>query len=222
MIVGERKPFEEIRSLLGESARILLVGCGTCVKVCFTGGDKEVAVLASQLRLAAAKARRKRSIDELTVERQCEIEFVDEVARKLPGHEVIMSMACGAGVQMLASRFPEVPVLPAVNTTFLGVLERQGLFLENCQGCGACVLGAFGGICPVSRCAKSLFNGPCGGSQGGLCEIGDDVPCAWHQIIERLKKLGRLENLKAPVAPKDWRSARHGGPRKLAREVNVL
>jgi len=222
MIVGERKPFEEIRSLLGESTRVLLVGCGTCVKVCFTGGDKEVAVLASQLRLAAAKTRHKRSIDEVTVERQCEIEFVDEVARKLPGHDVIMSMACGAGVQMLASRFPEVPVLPAVNTTFLGVLERQGLFLENCQGCGACVLGTFGGICPVSRCAKSLFNGPCGGSQGGRCEIGGDVPCAWHQIIERLKKLGRLENLKAPVAPKDWRSARHGGPRQLVREANVL
>ena len=222
MIVGERKPFEEVKGLLGESARVLLVGCGTCVKVCFTGGDKEVAVLASQLRLSAAKARKARTFDELTVERQCEIEFVDEVAKRLPGHDVIMSMACGAGVQMLASRFPEVPVLPAVNTTFLGVLERQGLFVESCQGCGACVLGTFGGICPVSRCAKSLFNGPCGGSQGGRCEIGGEVPCAWHQIIERLTRLGRLDNLKAPVAPKDWRSARHGGPRKLVREDNIL
>ena len=222
MIVGERKPYEEIQRLLGDSAKVLLVGCGTCVKVCFTGGDKEVAVLASQLRLSAKKSRKAKTFDEMTVERQCEIEFVDEVAKRLPGHDVIMSMACGAGVQMLASRFPEVPVLPAVNTTFLGVLERQGLFVENCQGCGACVLGTFGGICPVSRCAKSLFNGPCGGSQGGKCEIGGDVPCAWHQIIERLKKLGRLDNLKAPVAPKDWRSARHGGPRKLVREDNIL
>jgi ferredoxin len=222
MIVGERKPFEEITGLLGESARVLLVGCGTCVKVCFTGGDKEAAVLASQLRLSAAKARKTRTVEELTVERQCEPEFVDEVAKRFAGHDAIMSLACGAGVQLLAGRFPTVPVLPAVNTTFLGVLERQGLFLENCQGCGACVLGTFGGICPVSRCAKSLFNGPCGGSQGGTCEIGEEVPCAWHQIIERLKKLGRLDNLKAPVAPKDWRSARHGGPRKLVREDNIL
>src|SRR5512136_2910497 len=119
MIVGERKPFEEIRSLLGESARVLLVGCGTCVKVCFTGGDKEVAVLASQLRLAAGKARKKLLVDEMTVERQCEPEFVDEVAKRFSGHDVIMSMACGAGVQLLATRFPTVPVLPAVNTTFL-------------------------------------------------------------------------------------------------------
>jgi ferredoxin len=221
MIVAERKPFEEIKALLGDSARVLLAGCGTCVKVCFTGGDKEVAVLASQLRLAAGKARRKLHIDEMTVERQCEPEFVDEVAKRFAGHDVVMSLACGAGVQLLASRFPTVPVLPAVNTTFLGALERQGLFVENCQGCGACVLGTFGGICPVSRCAKSLFNGPCGGSQGGMCEVGGEVPCAWHQIIERLKKLGRLDNLKAPVAAKDWRSARHGGPRKLVREENM-
>ena len=154
MIVGERKPFQEIEGLLAGSGKVLLVGCGTCVKVCFTGGDKEVAVLASQLRLSAKKARKAKAFDEMTVERQCEIEFVDEVAKRLPGHDVIMSMACGAGVQMLASRFPAVPVLPAVNTTFLGVLERQGLFVENCQGCGACVLGTFGGICPVSRCAS--------------------------------------------------------------------
>jgi ferredoxin len=222
MIVGERKPFEEIRDLLGGYRNILLVGCGTCVKVCFAGGDKEVAVLASQLRLAAAKAKAKTKITELTVERQCEIEFIDEVAKNLAGHDVIMSMACGAGAQMLSSRFPAVPVLPAVNTTFLGVLETQGHFSESCQGCGTCVLGQFGGICPVTRCAKSLFNGPCGGSQGGKCEIGGETPCAWHQIIERLTKLGQLDNLKKPVKPKNWRTARHGGPRKLIREDNIL
>jgi ferredoxin len=222
MIVGERKPFGEITGLLEGSQKILLVGCGTCVKVCFAGGDKEVAVLASQLRLNAGKNRKPRVVEEMTVERQCEPEFVDEVAKRFAGHDVIMSMACGAGVQLLAARFTETPVLPAVNTTFLGALEKQGHFVENCQGCGACVLGTFGGICPVSRCAKSLFNGPCGGSQGGKCEVGGDVPCAWHQIVERLTKLKKLDNLKAPVAPKDWRTARHGGPRRLVREENIL
>jgi ferredoxin len=222
MIVGERKPFEEIQGLLDGYNNILLVGCGTCVKVCFTGGDKEVAVLASQLRIAGAKGKRKPAIDEMTIERQCEIEFVDEVARQFKGHDVIMSMACGAGVQMLAERFPDTPVLPAVNTTFLGLLQKQGRFVENCQGCGTCVLGTFGGICPVSRCAKSLFNGPCGGSQGGKCEIGGDVPCAWQQIIDRLAKLKQLDNLKAHVPPKNWSTARHGGPRKLIREDNIL
>jgi len=147
---------------------------------------------------------------------------VDEVAKRFAGHDLIMSLACGAGAQMLAAHFPGVPVVPGVDTTFLGVLERQGHFIESCQGCGTCVLGTYGGICPVTRCAKSLFNGPCGGSQGGLCEIGGGVPCGWQQIIDRLTALGQLENLKATAKPKDWRTARHGGLRKLIREDNIL
>lgn len=222
MIVGERKSFEEIQELLEGYKRILLVGCGTCVKVCFTGGDKEVAVLGSQLRLAMGKAKKKVTIDEMTIERQCEIEFVDEVAQNLEGHDLIMSMACGAGVQMLSSRFPTTPVVPAVNTSFLGILDKQGNFLENCLGCGTCVLGVFGGVCPVTRCAKSLFNGPCGGSQGGVCEVSDDIPCAWQQIIDRLTALNKLDDLKKTPAPKNWTTARHGGPRKLIREDNIL
>lgn len=222
MIVGERKPFEEIRASLNGYRKILLVGCGTCVKVCFAGGDKEVAVLASQLNIVNKRAAKKIAVTELTVERQCENEFVDEVGRAFSGHDVIMSMACGAGAQMLAARFPKVPVLPAVNTTFLGLLDRQGVFLENCQGCGNCVLGRFGGVCPVSRCSKSLFNGPCGGSSNGKCEISPDVPCAWQDIYDRLKAIGQLDTLRETEPPKNWKTARHGGPRKLLREDNIL
>ena len=222
MIVGERKSFEEIQALLKGCKRVLLVGCGTCVKVCFAGGDKEVAVLASQLNIANNKAKKKVEITELCVERQCENEFIDEVARAYNGHDMIMSMACGAGVQMLAARFPNTPVAPAVNTTFLGLLDRQGMFLENCQGCGNCVLGEFGGVCPVTRCSKSLFNGPCGGSSDGRCEVNPDVPCAWQEIYDRLKALGQLDKLRRTVPPKDWTTARHGGPRKLIREDNIL
>lgn len=222
MIVGERKPFEEIQSLLRGYKKILLAGCGTCVKVCFAGGDKEVAILASQLGIAGKKAGVKARIDQVTLERQCENEFIDEAARALDGHDCIMSMACGAGVQMLAARFPHLPVLPAVNTTFLGLLDRQGMFLENCQGCGDCVLGRFGGVCPVTRCSKSLFNGPCGGSANGVCEIDPSVPCGWQEIYDRLKALGQLDTLEKTEPPKNWASARHGGPRKLIREDNIL
>ena len=221
MIVGERKSFDEICALLAGYKKVLLVGCGTCVKVCFTGGDKETAVLASQLNIANKKARRQVAVTELCVERQCENEFVDEIAAAYNGHDVIMSLACGAGVQLVAARFPKTPVVPAVNTTFLGALERQGLFLENCQGCGDCVLGEFGGVCPVSRCSKSLFNGPCGGSSGGACEIAPDVPCGWQTIVDRLTALGKRDTLRRTVPPKNWSAARHGGPRKLVREENI-
>ncbi len=222
MIVGERKPYEEIKSMLEGSRKILLAGCGTCVKVCFTGGDKEVALLASQLRLSAKKDKRNIHIMEMTVERQCENEFIEEIAPYVDAYDVIMSMACGAGVQMLAQRFPEKIVLPAVNTTFLGLLEKTGFFVENCQGCGNCVLGDYGGVCPVTRCAKSIFNGPCGGSQNGMCEVDPQTPCAWELIISRLRALGQLERLSKTTPPKDWSSARDGGQRKLTREEQIL
>lgn len=208
--------------MLDKYRKVLLVGCGTCVKVCFSGGDKEVALLASQLRLSAKKSKKDTHITEMTVERQCENEFVEEVAPYVEAHDVIMSMACGAGVQMLAQRFPEKVILPAVNTTFLGLLEKTGHFIENCQGCGNCVLGDFGGICPVTRCAKSIFNGPCGGSQNGMCEVNPDTPCAWEMIIEKLRALGQLERLARTVPAKDWSTSRDGGQRKLTREEQIL
>lgn len=222
MIVGERKPFDEISGMLKGYRKTLLVGCGTCVKVCFAGGDKETALLASQLRIAARKSGKKMSVTEACVERQCEGEFIDEIAPMVGAHDVVVSMACGVGVQMLAERFSGVPVLPAVNTTHYGGLDRQGVFTEKCQGCGDCVLDRFGGICPVTRCSKSIFNGPCGGSMNGRCEVDSEIECGWQAIIDRMRSLGKLDELRKVAPPKNWRSARHGGPRKTILEAHIL
>ncbi len=113
-------------------------------------------------------------------------------------------------------------VLPAVNTRFIGVTRDVGVWTEMCQGCGDCVLERTGGVCPVSRCSKSNFNGPCGGSSGGKCEIDPGVDCGWQLIYDRLKELGRLEKLYEIIEPKDWRSSRDGGPRRLEKkEVRI-
>jgi ferredoxin len=218
MIVGERKPFEEIAELLEGCGKVLIVGCGTCVKVCFAGGDKEAAQLASQLKIAADVKGKKIFVSDTTVERQCEGEFVDALAPLVAEYDVIMSMACGAGVQFLAERFTGKVVLPAVNTTHLGVLQEQGVFAEKCLGCGDCVLGRFGGVCPVTRCSKSIFNGPCGGSQNGKCEIDQSVDCGWQLIIDRLTLLGRLGDLRKVEPPKKWSTGHYGGPRKTVLE----
>ena len=222
MIVGEQKPIREIQEMVAPYKKLLILGCGTCVKTCFAGGEDEVAALASSLRLLAKKEGRELKIEEMTIERQCEDEFIQEAAGKIAGSDAVLSLACGAGVQALARRFPKTPALPGVNTTFIGVLESQGLFTEECSGCGDCELARFGGICPVTRCAKKLLNGPCGGSQDGKCELDDDIPCAWQLIIDRLKVLGQLDNLKAYIGPKDWRPSSSGGPRKLVREDHII
>jgi ferredoxin len=222
MIVGEQKPIAEIKKIVASSKKLLILGCGTCVKTCFAGGEDEVATLASALRLAIKKDGGTIEIEEFTVERQCENEFIQEAAGPVSRNDSVLSLACGAGVQAIARRFETTPVFPGVNTTFLGVLEKQGLFTEECSCCGNCVLAAFGGICPLTRCAKKLFNGPCGGSQKGKCEINPETDCAWHLIIDRLKMLGQLDNLTQFVPPKDWRHSNSGGPRKLVREDHII
>ncbi len=222
MIVGEQKSIAEIKEIVAPYRKILILGCGTCVKTCFAGGEEDVAVLASALRLACKKDGRALEVEEFSVERQCEDEFIRESAPSVARNEAVLSLACGAGVQAMARRFKNTPLLPGVNTTFIGVLEKPGLFTEECSGCGDCKLALFGGICPFTRCAKKLLNGPCGGSQKGKCEIGADTDCAWHLIIERLKALGQMENLRIYIPPKNWSASLASGPRKLVREDHTI
>ena len=222
MIVGEQKPLAEIKDKVAPYKKVLILGCGTCVKTCFAGGEDEVATLASSLRLAFKKDGGQIKIEELTIERQCEDEFIKEAAAAIARNDVVLSLACGCGVQMVGSRYTKSPVLPGVNTTFMGILEKQGLFTEKCLGCGNCVLDVFAGICPVSRCSKKLLNGPCGGSHGGKCEVNPDTDCAWQLIIDRSIAFGQLDKLSEYQPPKDWRTSNAGGPRKLVREDHVI
>jgi ferredoxin len=222
VITGEQKSLAEIKAKLSTYSKVLILGCGTCVKTCFAGGEDEVAVLASSLRLAFKKDGKNIRIDELTIERQCEDEFIKEAAAKITENQVVLSLACGVGVQMVGSRFPKTSVLPGVNTTFMGILEKPGLFLERCQGCGDCIVDKFGGFCPISRCAKKLFNGPCGGSSGGKCEVNSETECVWQAIIDKAEATGNLAKLAEYVPPKDWRTSYSGGSRKLVREDHVI
>jgi ferredoxin len=218
MITAERKPMEELVACVKPFERILLVGCNECVTVCSAGGRKEVGVLASALRMAALKNGQTLEVKEWTLERQCDPEYVEELVTHAAGMDAVMSMACGCGVQELARRFRDLPVLPAVNTKFMGASERQGVWAERCQGCGDCLLGITGGICPIARCSKRLLNGPCGGSTAGKCEISPEVDCAWQLIWDRLKALNMTDRYEAVMPAKDWRTGRGGGPRRIIRE----
>jgi ferredoxin len=218
MIVAEQKPLEEIKRSVSSSAKVLIVGCGTCVTVCFAGGEKEVGVLASSLRMATRLDGKEIEFLEATVQRQCEYEYNEAVAELLPQVDTVLSLACGIGVQTMNEQFPGVLTLPGLNTTFLGQPTEQGVWEERCQACGNCVLGTTGGVCPIARCAKSLLNGPCGGSQNGVCEVDSDTPCAWQLIYDRMVALDKLDLVLELNQMKDWRTSRDGGARKIVRE----
>jgi len=218
MIVANRKSLEEILEMIRPYKKILLLGCNECVTVCAVGGQREVGVLASELRLSRMKDGDEVEIKEHTLERQCDYEYLDQIRPFAGDYEVLLSMACGAGVQYVAENYRTKLVLPAVNTTFLGVTLEQGVWSERCQGCGSCILDKTGGICPIARCAKSLLNGPCGGSSEGKCEVDKEIDCGWQLIIDRLKELGQMDRYEEIIPVKDWTTARDGGPRKRVRE----
>ncbi len=215
MIAGDRKPLDEIAESVSQFQKVLIVGCGGCISVCLTGGASSADALAMELSHPRHYKGRPPIFDTTTVQRQCERDFVKTFLNIPSDTEAILSLACGAGVQTLAESFGAIPAIPAINTSFLGSLDEPGLWREKCQGCGSCVLAYTGGICPVTRCAKHLLNGPCGGSSNGRCEISKEIGCAWQLIINRLKVLGRLDDYEKIFPIKDWSSDRGGGPRLL-------
>ncbi len=215
MIVGERKPFEEIMEMLEPYEKVLVIGCGGCVTVCLTGGEKQAETLASQIRMAAKQKGKDMTVDVDCITRQCEREFVDNLTKDPKQYDAVLSIACGAGVQFMSDIFEEVPFLPGLNTSFLGYNKEMGIWEENCRGCGDCVLAWTGGICPIARCSKSLINGACGGTDKGKCEVSKDMDCAWYLIYERLKARGQLDKLRTMRGPKDWSKDRGAGVRRL-------
>jgi len=128
---------------------------------------------------------------------------------KAKDYDAVLSMACGAGVQFVAEMLESMPVIPALNTRFIGVAAEEGIFAEKCRACGNCLLADYGGICPITMCAKSLVNGPCGGYKDGKCETSSERDCAWIMIYERLVKQNRLDKMREIPVFKDYSTQSH-------------
>jgi len=218
MIVGKQKPLNEIWEMVKGVKKLLVLGCNTCVAVCHEGGAKEAEILTSLLRMKAKQDGVEMEIKQGAIERQCEHEYFENARELIDWSDAVLSIACGAGIQFTGEKFPQKVVLPGLNTTFIGVVDAPGEFTERCLMCGDCILHLTGGICPITRCSKSIMNGPCGGSENGKCEVGKDIPCGWQLIYDRLKGQGRLDLLNAVIPAKNWVTSRHGGPRRLDQE----
>jgi len=210
--ITAQKPFDEIKAALGEAEKIYLVGCGTCATMCHTGGKSELLSMKDELEAIGKKVTGWMVIptacDELTRD------ALIESAKDIEAADCVLVMTCAFGVQTV-TLYLDKPVYPALNTLFIGREESPGCFTEVCMQCGSCVLAQTAGICPLVRCAKSLLNGPCGGSVDGKCEISPDTSCAWQLIYDRLAAQGQLDKLEEIEPIKDWSTSHSGGPRKV-------
>ncbi|UCE91143.1 MAG: methylenetetrahydrofolate reductase C-terminal domain-containing protein [Methanobacteriota archaeon] len=218
MIVAERKPLDEIAEMIAPFRKVAVIGCRSCVAICLAGGEKEVNMLVSAMKLKNRNEGREQEFDGFVLERQCEKEWVKEVEDRILASDIVLSMSCSLGAQTVGDMYPHKIVVPGLNTKMFGVPEEQGVWSEKCLGCGDCMISTTGGICPIARCAKSMLNGPCGGSSDGHCEVNLDIECAWYAIHERLKLQGRLDLMETVRPPKDWVPSHSGGRRVLVRE----
>ena len=218
MIVAYRKNIQDLKAQLAQYNKILVLGCGTCVTVCLAGGEREVGLISSALRIAYKLDGQEREVLEATIERQCENQFIEDALKEIQDADAVLSLACGAGVQAIAERFPNKPVFAGVDTKFIGILQEQGIWTEKCIACGKCILGNYGAVCPITRCSKGQVSGPCGGAHEGKCEVSPDLDCGWQLIYDRLKAIGRLDLLTDPAPLTDWSKSQSGGCRKLIRE----
>ena len=210
--ITKQKPLEEILPSLGKGKKVYIIGCGTCATICHTGGRAEVLEMKEKLEAEGKKVTGWMVIptacDELTRE------ALAENAEAIEQADAILVMSCAFGVQTV-TMYSDKAVYPALNTLFVGKEETPGHFIEVCMQCGNCVLATTVGICPLVRCAKSLLNGPCGGSVDGKCEVSPDTPCAWQLIYDRLKALGQLDKMEEIVPVRDWSTSTSGGPRRF-------
>lgn len=204
MIVTALKPLAEIFELVSPYTKILIAGCDGCTQP--PRGLREAQTLKQLLELAGREKGKKFEFRVTSVVKQCDSVLTTSALKpEVEGVEAVLSLACGIGPQMVAELFPELVVIPAQNTHFMGEEDRQGGKLEErCIGCGDCVLALMGGVCPHTRCAKGLLNGACGGARNGKCELDPERDCAWELIFGRLEKLGKLDNIRQFRPPRDY------------------
>lgn len=201
---------EEIMSYLDGEERIFIAGCRGCAEGCRTGGEPQVMEMKLELE-KAGKTVTGTSLIDLACNGQLAALTLRAHEKTIVDSDSLLMLCCGVGVQAAAS-VVDKPVHPGCDTVSLGGRHGEWREGERCMECGRCVLEYTGGICPIAGCAKQLLHGPCGGSSGGRCEVSPDLPCAWHRIIERLTRIGRLDRLLDVLPPKDWGVSLTGGP----------
>ena len=212
-VITTKKPFDEIISAIKDTKRIMIVSCASCAAMCQTGGTEGAKEMTEKLKEKGFEITTV-IVSEEVCDNRVMLKDFRKIDEDLNNTEAILSLSCGLGiasiVKTLEKKHPNIPVFIGTNTEFMGMTERIGRFYMRCRGCGDCLLNETGGICPITTCAKSLMNGPCGGMVRGKCEVGNyERDCGWVLIYERLKKLGRLDLFIKLRDPVDWSKSGH-------------
>ncbi len=199
MIVTVRKAFSEILRGLGKKNRVYIIGCAGCATLCQTGGEKETQEFGARLTAHGKEVLGRSVLDVPCDERVVKLELKKKP--EIVKSDVLLVMACGAGIQAIRN-LVDLPIIPVLDSVFLGTIERIGVFKEYCSICGDCMIEMMDNLCPITRCAKGLLNGPCGGVVDGKCEIDPEMDCVWDLIYKTLKEKGKLERLESYQAPR--------------------
>jgi ferredoxin len=202
MIITKQKDFDKLLTSISNDP-VFIIGCSECATLCKTGGEDEIVKMKDDLR--------KNNIETtgwVILDPACHLQN-DKRLLKKHKHEIenakkILVLACGNGVQTVAEIIKNIDIIPGTDTLFLGEIKRLSDFEKRCIMCGDCIQDLFEGVCPISRCPKSMLNGPCGGSIDGKCEISNELDCIWDIIYKRLNEKGQLKRLKEIKKPKDW------------------
>lgn len=214
MIITKQKEFGQILKYLEGQKKIFLIGCGECSTTCKTGGEDDIKKIKDALE-KEGKAVTGYSVPEAPcIAAKVKMELAKN--RKLiESSDAVLVLACGLGIQSVKENMrSEKPIHVGCDTLFMGAIDGSGTFLEKCSACGDCVLELTALICPVTRCPKSLLNGPCGGQDKGKCEVDKTRDCAWILIYNELKKQNKLNLLKEINPPKDY--SKTSKPRQLS------
>ena len=192
MIITQKKPIEEVMAMVGNAKTVAIVGCNSCATACQTGGQPQIDELTKVLEAAGKKVVATTICDYCCMNLGVKSKMK---AINAANPDVVVCMSCGDGVQCVAKNANNKPVYPSNNTMYLGEAVRFGVWEESCRFCGQCVLGSTGAVCPITQCAKSLVNGPCGGQKNGKCEVCPENDCAWIKIYNRLVAIGQEDKL---------------------------
>jgi len=199
--ITKQKPFDEIKEQLADFDRVFIIGCGTCTTMTKTGGIDQVLEMKDLLQ-ELGKRVSGWTVISIACDEMTEV-AMKENSRAIEDASCILAMTCALGVHRI-SLYIDRPVIPALDTLFIGVEDTPGYFREVCAQCGQCVLGETAGICPITACHKGLVNGPCGGTNNGKCEVDPEKDCAWTLIYERLRDQGRLDLMRKYHPPRNF------------------